>query len=133
MPILKTQILGSIVEINYTTNEKERLLYIIEKFNQRLKEFKNLEGQVSDKKIIYLAALKIENELKENQGNISKDENRSYLAKENIELKDKINQLESEIDEIKNVNLRSVNEIDKLETNLNNLIKNILRNKSNDD
>ena len=133
MPILKTQILGSIVEINYATNEKERLLYIIEKFNQRLKEFKNLEGQVSDKKIIYLAALKIENELKENQGNISKDENRSYLAKENIELKDKINQLESEIDEIKNVNLRSVNEIDKLETNLNNLIKNILRNKSNDD
>tara|TARA_B100000686_G_C16050620_1_gene599755 strand:- start:16 stop:417 length:402 start_codon:yes stop_codon:yes gene_type:complete len=133
MPILKTQILGSIVEINYATNEKERLLYIIEKFNQRLKEFKNLEGQVSDKKIIYLAALKIENELKENQGNISKDENRSYLAKENIELKDKINQLESEIDEIKNVNLRSANEIDKLETNLNNLIKNILRNKSNDD
>ena len=117
MPILKTQILGSIVEINYATNEKERLLYIIEKFNQRLKEFKNLEGQVSDKKIIYLAALKIENELKENQGNISKDENRSYLAKENIELKDKINQLESEIDEIKNVNLRSANEIDKLETN----------------
>ena len=51
MPILKTQILGSIVEINYATNEKERLLYIIEKFNQRLKEFKNLEGQVSDKKI----------------------------------------------------------------------------------
>ncbi|PPR45765.1 MAG: hypothetical protein CFH18_00006 [Alphaproteobacteria bacterium MarineAlpha5_Bin8] len=129
MPILKTQILGSIVEINYETDEKQRLLFIIDKFNQRLKEFQKLEGQVSDKKIIYLAALKIENELKENNEKKSSYENSKYLAKENIELKDKINELNLEIKELKSVNLKALDEIDKIELKLNQLIKNILKSK----
>tara|TARA_Y100000739_G_C20172404_1_gene268386 strand:- start:7 stop:408 length:402 start_codon:yes stop_codon:yes gene_type:complete len=129
MPILKTQILGSIVEINYETDEKQRLLFIIDKFNQRLTEFQKLEGQVSDKKIIYLAALKIENELKENNEKKSSYENSKYLEKENIELKDKISELNLEIKELKSVNLKALDEIDKIELKLNQLIENILKSK----
>ena len=129
MPILKTQILGSIVEINYETDEKQRLLFIIDKFNQRLTEFQKLEGQVSDKKIIYLAALKIENELKENNEKKSSYENSKYLEKENIELKDTISELNLEIKELKSVNLKALDEIDKIELKLNQLIENILKSK----
>ena len=129
MPILKTQILGSIVEINYETDEKQRLLLIIDKFNQRLTEFQKLQGQVSDKKIIYLAALKIENELKENNENKSSYENSKQLAKENIALKDKISELNVEIKELKSVNFKALDEIDKIELKLNQLIENILKSK----
>ena len=54
MPILKTEILGSIFEINYEEKEKIKLHQVIEKFNKRLLDFKNLEGKVSDNKILLL-------------------------------------------------------------------------------
>ncbi len=63
MPTLKTEILGSFIEINYDNAEKNKLKKIIEKFNNRLLDFKNLEGKVSDNKILFLAALKAEDEI----------------------------------------------------------------------
>ena len=51
MPILKTEILGSKIEINYEESEKDKLEIIIEKFKERLSNFKNLEGKVSNSKI----------------------------------------------------------------------------------
>ena len=58
MPTLKTEILGSLIEINYEESEKDRLKKVIEKFNERLLDFENLRGKISDKKILVLAALK---------------------------------------------------------------------------
>ena len=49
MPKIKTEILGSSVEINYEETEKDRLQKIIKNFNDRLLDFKNLEGKVADK------------------------------------------------------------------------------------
>ena len=63
MPTLKTEILGSLIEINYEEEEKDKLIKIIEKFNDRLLDFKNLEGKVSDNKILFLTALKAEDEI----------------------------------------------------------------------
>ena len=76
MPIIKTEILGNIVEINYEKEEKDRLEHIINKFNDRILDFKNLEGKISDAKILYLAALKAEDEVAD-------------LLKQKIEEKDK--------------------------------------------
>ena len=39
MPILKTEILGSEIEINYEEVEKERLTKLINQFKKRLSEF----------------------------------------------------------------------------------------------
>ena len=39
MPILKIDILGSIIEINYEQNEYDKLIYLIKNFKNRLKEF----------------------------------------------------------------------------------------------
>ena len=41
MPILKTEIFGSVFEINYPEGEKEKLEEIIKSFHTRLEEFKN--------------------------------------------------------------------------------------------
>ena len=65
MPIYKTNILGTIFEINYEEKEHEKLLKIIERFNTRLNEFKHIKNKVSSNKIIFLAALKIESQLEE--------------------------------------------------------------------
>ena len=63
MPTLKTEILGSPIEINYEESEKDKLIKIIEKFNDRLLDFENLRGKISDKKILILAALKAEDQI----------------------------------------------------------------------
>ena len=63
MPTLKTEILGSLIEINYEESEKDKLRKVIEKFNERLLDFENLRGKISDKKILILAALKAEDQI----------------------------------------------------------------------
>ena len=39
------------------------MIKIIEKFNDRLLDFENLRGKISDKKILILAALKAEDQI----------------------------------------------------------------------
>ena len=64
MAILKIEILGSQIQINYEINEKEKLINLIENFKKRLSDFSNNE-RVSNNTIIFLAALKVEDELAE--------------------------------------------------------------------
>lgn len=64
MPILKIDILGSKIEINYEKNEYDKLTYLIGNFKNRLKEFPNSEG-IADRSVILLAALKAEDELED--------------------------------------------------------------------
>ena len=66
MPILKTDILGSEIEIIYEEVEKERLTKLINQFKKRLSEIPQ-NGKINDKAIIFLSALKIEDELEENK------------------------------------------------------------------
>ena len=133
MPILKTEILGSEIEINYKEEEKERLEKIINKFNHRIKDFQNLHGKVSDKKILFLAALKAEdeiNEINENKKNINNNKINSEkiikLNQEIINLKDEINTLQSKSIDLKNNNTNVAHEIDTINNQLDDLIKKIL-------
>ena len=85
MPTLKTEILGSAVEINYEEAEKDKLIKIIEKFNERLSDLKHLQGKVTDNKILFLAALKAEDQvidLINNIETISDDPQRFVLRAE---------------------------------------------------
>ena len=52
MPILEVNILGTKIEIDYQKNEKEKLILLIERFKQRLKEFDSLITKFTDNKII---------------------------------------------------------------------------------
>ena len=125
MPTLKTEILGSPIEINYEESEKEKLIKIIEKFNDRLLDFENLRGKISDRKILILAALKAEDQIidrsftkeKETEiiNNKKKEININDITQEIIQLKDTESKLNDENSELKNLISKAFNELDKME------------------
>ncbi len=128
MPTLKTEILGSPIEINYEESEKEKLIKIIEKFNDRLLDFENLRGKISDKKILILAALKAEDQVIEKSltkeketeiiNNKKKGININDITQEIIQLKDTESKLNIENSKLKNLISKAFNELDKMEKNI---------------
>ena len=128
MPTLKTEILGSPIEINYQESEKEKLIKIIEKFNNRLLDFENLRGKISDKKILILAALKAEDQIidssltkeKETEiiNNKKKGININDITQEIIQLKDIESKLSDENSKLKNLISKAFSELDKMEKNI---------------
>ena len=137
MPKLKTEILGSQIEINYEEGEKDKLNKIIENFNKRLLDFKNLEGKVSDNKIFFLAALKAEDQIIDltNYKSIKEEENFNNkkqvlkinnLNREIIKLKDKISELNLKNNDLENQNSRAFHELEKIEKQLNNITNKIV-------
>ena len=128
MPTLKTEILGSPIEINYEESEKDKLLKIIEKFNDRLLDFDNLRGKISDKKILILAALKAEDQIIEKNltkekeeeiiNNKKKEININDITQEIIQLKDIESKLSDENSKLKNLITKAFSELDKMEKNI---------------
>ena len=128
MPTLKTEILGSPIEINYEESEKDKLIKIIEKFNDRLLDFENLRGKISDKKILILAALKAEDQIidksltkeKETEiiNNKKKEININDITQEIIQLKDTESKLNIENSKLKNLISKAFSELDKMEKNI---------------
>ena len=128
MPTLKTEILGSLIEINYKESEKNKLKKVIENFNIRLLDFENLKGKISDKKILILAALKAEDQIidktltKEKEEEIINNQKKAInlndITQEIIHLKDIKNKLNIENNELKNLISRAFNELDKMEKNI---------------
>ena len=128
MPTLKTEILGSLIEINYEKSEKDKLIKIIEKFNDRLLDFENLRGKISDKKILILAALKAEDQIidktltKEKEEEIINNQKKAInindITQEIIQLKDIKNKLNIENNELKNLISKAFSELDNMEKNI---------------
>ena len=135
MPILKVKILGFQIEINYEEKEHKKLLNLVENFKERLSEF-TINGKYQNHKIMFLAALKAEDEIydknnelnkiieinKINENQINQQEKKmKELGDEIISLKDNIYQLNLNKSSNKDENVRAFNEINKLE----NLLKSI--------
>ena len=128
MPTLKTEILGSPIEINYEESEKEKLIKIIEKFNDRLLDFENLRGKISDKKILILAALKAEDQIidrsltKEKETEIIDNQKKAInindITQEIVQLKDIERKLNIENSKLKNLISKAFSELDKMEKNI---------------
>ena len=128
MPTLKTEILGSLIEINYEKSEKDKLIKIIEKFNDRLLDFENLRGKISDKKILIFAALKAEDQIidktltKEKEEEIINNQKKAInindITQEIIQLKDIKSKLNIENHELKNLISKASSELDKIEKNI---------------
>ena len=128
MPKLKTEILGSPIEINYEESEKDKLIKIVERFNDRLLDFDNLRGKISDKKILILAALKAEDQIIEKNltkekeeeiiNNKKKEININDITQEIIQLKDIESKLSDENSKLKNLISKAFSELDKMEKNI---------------
>ena len=107
MPILKTEILGTDIEINYEKNEYDKLNNLIEKFKIRLSQFPN-DGRASSNQILFLAALKTEDELETMKKKINVDANEKDLQTKNIvieNLNKEIILLKKELDKIQSSNI----------------------------
>ena len=137
MPTLKTEILGSIIEINYQEAEKEKLERLISKLSRRISEFNHNIGQISDSKIIFLAALKAEDHLeeienllekKDKEKKISNDQKNiiNNLTKEIISLKDQISKLESHKSSYEEIDFKTLKNINTIEDHLNKILHKIL-------
>ena len=110
MAILKIEILGSQIQINYEINEREKLINLIENFKKRLSDFPNNE-RISNNTIIFLAALKVEDQLAELK--IVADKSKANIEKINKQLVT-INKLNNEVtflqDQLKELNLSNIYE-----------------------
>ena len=137
MPTLKTEILGSIIEINYQKAEKEKLERLISKLRGRISEFNHNIGQISDSKIIFLAALKAEDHLeeienllekKDKEKKISNDQKNiiNNLTKEIISLKDQISKLESRKSSYEEIDFKTLKNINTIEDHLDKILHKIL-------
>jgi DNA repair exonuclease SbcCD ATPase subunit len=137
MPTLKTEILGSIIEIHYQEAEKEKLERLISKLRGRISEFNHNIGQISDSKIIFLAALKAEDHLeeienllekKDKEKKISNDQKNiiNNLTKEIISLKDQISKLESHKSSYEEIDFKTLKNINTIEDHLDKILHKIL-------
>jgi cell division protein ZapA (FtsZ GTPase activity inhibitor) len=137
MPTLKTEILGSIIEINYQEAEKEKLERLISKLRRRISEFNHNIGQISDSKIIFLAALKAEDHLeeienllekKDKEKKISNDQKNiiNNLTKEIISLKDQIRKVESHKSSYEEIDFKTLKNINTIEDHLDKILHKIL-------
>ena len=137
MPTLKTKILGSIIEINYQEAEKEKLERLISKLSRRISEFNHNIGQISDSKIIFLAALKAEDHLEEIENLLEKKDKEkkinddqkniiNNLTKEIISLKDQISKLESHKSSYEEIDFKTLKNINTIEDHLDKILHKIL-------
>jgi len=140
MPILKTEILGSKIDISYEKSEYLKLIKLLESLKARLNYFPN-KGNVNKISIIILAALKMEDQILElnnlsykiSEKNNQVDEQNEIIKK----LKSERNLLDREIQELKKINISESNnnlifleQIDNLHDSLNLInykIKNIFK------
>ena len=110
MPILKTEILGTDIEINYEKNEYDKLNNLIEKLKIRLSQFPN-DGRASSNQILFLAALKTEDELETMKKKINVNANEKNLQNKNIAiegLNKEIILLKKELEQIKSSNISNI-------------------------
>ena len=137
MPKLSTKVFNKSIDINYENKDKNKLLQHIDNFNIRLKKYENLNGKVSDIKIIILAALEIIDDLSDKEktilennsilkSSLNKDSEVNRLSSEIVSLKDKINLLESQISKNADGNDEIEKELEEISKILENLNKNMI-------
>ena len=125
MPILKTEILGTDIEISYEKNEYDKLNKLIEKFKIRLSQFPN-DGRASSNQILFLAALKTEDELDTMKKKINVNANEKNLQNNNLViegLNKEIILLKKELEKIKSSNISNIQDNNSVLTQIKELEK----------
>ena len=108
MPVYKTLILNKEIIVKYEENQKDQLIESIKEINNKLTSYDNLNGKISDRKLLSLLAIKLQAELLDLNKNQEKKINETETV--NINLNDKIYKLN-----IENKLLKKENELINLE------------------
>ncbi len=132
MPVYKALILNKEISVNYEENQKDKLIEAIDQINNKLKEYDNLSGKISDSKLLSFVAIKLQAELLDFEEKKNKD---SFLEKkmndsnsENIALNDKLYRLNQENEILKKENDLINQELNKIEKQINVIINLIKKN-----
>ncbi len=100
MPVYKAIILNKEINVNYETNQKEILIEAIKEINNKLKSYDNLNGKISDNKLLSFLAIKLQAELlnldKSKYKEISLEKKINDTNSKNINLNDQIFKLREE-------------------------------------
>ena len=94
MPVYKALILNKEISVNYEDDQKEKLVEAIKEINSKLEGYDNLNGKISDTKLLSFLAIKIQaelleiNEIKNRENSLEKKIKDS--SSENINLNDKL-------------------------------------------
>ena len=108
MPIYKALILNKEINVNYEENQKEKLIEAIKAINSKIENLSDLNGKISDSKLLSFLAIKLQAELfdliqnKEQDDSIEKKFKDSNL--ENINLNNKLYKLREENNLLKKEN-----------------------------
>ena len=94
MPVYKALILNKEISVNYEDDQKEKLVEAIKEINSKLEGYDNLNGKISDTKLLSFLAIKIQAELLEINENKNRENSLEKKIKdsssENINLNDKL-------------------------------------------
>ena len=126
MPNLEVVIFNQKLKLSYQKNEKERLIKAITTLNKSWNKYSNLNGKVSDLKIITLISLELQDSIEDYKNKLNIHKNNFEISKkesdqQSIELKkskEKIYKLELEIDDKNNERSKIENILDELHNEL---------------
>ena len=96
MPDLEVSIFNQKLKLSYQENEKERLINAIDVLNQSWNKFSNLHGKVSEKKIITLISLELQDSIRDYEDKLKLQIKNIDLVKQ--EIKEKSNDLQNTIE-----------------------------------
>ena len=121
MPILKTDILGSSLEINYDENELEKLNKLIKNFKKKINKYPN-KDRIGKFSLIFLLAIKLEDQIYELEKllQISKENtnnDKKLIENNNLEINDILKKYEDGLSIINKQN----SDIEKFENNIKSL------------
>ena len=132
MPVYRALILNKEISVNYNENEKEKLLKAVKEINSKLTNYDNLNGKISDTKILSFLAIKLQAELLDLKNDINQkillEKKINETNSESINLNDKMYKLREENKFLKHENDLINIELKKIQTQIEiimNLIKKI--------
>ena len=96
MPDLEITVFNQSLKLSYQENEKERLINAIDVLNQSWNKFSNLHGKVSEKKIITLISLELQDSIRDYEDKLKLQIKNIDLVKQ--EIKEKSNDLQNTIE-----------------------------------
>tara|TARA_B100000575_G_C22898631_1_gene522530 strand:- start:283 stop:690 length:408 start_codon:yes stop_codon:yes gene_type:complete len=126
MPVYKASILNKEISINYELDQKEILEKAIDSINSKLKSYDNLNGKISDTKLLSFLAIELQSEIlefdiiKKNEIDLKKKYKDSNY--ENIGLNDKLYQLREQNKLLEKENDLIKKEITQIQTEIINII-----------
>ena len=122
MPVYKALILNKEISVNYEANQKEKLIEAINAINSELGNYDNLNGKISDSKILSFLAIKLQAEVldlnKNKKININLEKKFTDSNSQNINLNDKLYQLREQNKLLKEENELINQEIVKIQSQI---------------